>query len=596
MTDRSQDSWHLAQAVLAYLRPRWLETVLVVGLAALLEGVGILVLLPAAEVIFAGTTQMGAGEATGLTQKASQWLALQGADTTIEQLGALGTVFLSIVLLRALILQRRDVLLAELSEGFVDDRRKRLFRKLARAPWPLLKQHRRSHLLDTMTNNIGRLSYAMSFLTTGVITLALALALVATAFVVSTTLGLALVAILMLGTFAALLWSRRSHASGLRLTLANRDVMDESIRFLDGLKAAKATRAEEALARRYDRQVDETRAIQIAFIRQQGTLRNVVQILAATGAFAVLMVGYGLVGLGGAELLVMAAIILRLAPTLITAFNGIQSIAYALPAFSGLRELERQLGDGSAGRHCVRSATGSAEGMSGTLILDGVVVTPPGVPGAPLLQVGRIAIPPGSIVHVEGASGAGKSTLIELLAALQMPDRGDVRCGDVLLEDATQERWQANVSFAPQEAFLFDAPLRENLCWPNLSVSDDELWHALTRAQADDLVRSLPGGLDEPLLDGGARLSGGERQRLCLARAFLRPAYLLLLDEATSALDIDLERAVLQRLRLDRREGITVLAAHSRQAAAIADLTIRIESGRAQIANIAAFTDPVREG
>ena len=596
MTDRSQDSRHLAQAVLAHLRPRWLETVLIVGSAALLEGVGILVLLPAAEVIFAGSMQVGAGKTTGLTQKASQWLAGQGADTIIEQLAALGTVFLAIVLLRALILQRRDVLLAELSEGFVDDRRKRLFRKLARAPWPILKQHRRSHLLDTMTNNIGRLSYAMSFLTTGVITLALALALVGTAFVVSTTLGLVLVAILAVGTLAALLWSRRSHASGLRLTLANRNVMDESTRFLDGLKAAKATRAEEALARRYDRQVDETRAIQIAFTRQQGTLRNAVQILAAAGAFAVLMIGYGVVGLGGAELLVMAAIILRLAPTLITAFNGIQSIAYALPAFSALRELERQLSDENAALQPVPPVANSAATMSGTLTLDGVVVTPPGAPDTPLLWLDSIAIPPGSIVHVEGASGAGKSTLIELLAALQMPDRGHVRCGDVVLGVGTQERWQANVSFAPQEAFLFDAPLRENLCWPNLSAGDDELWDALVRAQADDLVRSLPSGLDEPLLDGGARLSGGERQRLCLARAFLRPAYLLLLDEATSALDIDLERAVLRRLREDRREGITVLAAHSRQAAAIADMTIRIEGGRAQIANIAAFTDPVREG
>lgn len=168
-------------------------------------------------------------------------------------------------------------------------------------------------------------------------------------------------------------------------------------------------------------------------------------------------------------------------------------------------------------------------------------------------------------------------------AGLHLPAKGSVRRGDFPLEAGQRRAWQAQVSFAPQEPFIFDGTVRENLLWPNLAAEDAALWHALDQAEATEIVSGLPARLDEELLDGGARLSGGERQRLCLARALVRPASLLVLDEARSAMDPELERRIIGRLRQDIGRRIVLMVSHSLNAVGFADLRIDVSKGQARI-------------
>jgi ATP-binding cassette subfamily C protein len=106
------------------------------------------------------------------------------------------------------------------------------------------------------------------------------------------------------------------------------------------------------------------------------------------------------------------------------------------------------------------------------------------------------------------------------------------------------------------------------------------MWHALTLAGADDLVRRMAQGLDTMVGERGALVSGGERQRLALARAVLRQPRLLVLDEATNALDVAGERDVIERLRAIVPRPTIVVIAHRPESIALCDRVLRFEAGR----------------
>lgn len=575
----------LVTALVDFARPRLPVTLFTVSLAAVLEGAGIVLLLPVAETIF---SQSQGAVQTGLTARLTAHLAEFGIETVLQQLAFFGLGFLLLVSLRAYVLMRRDVLLLELSRGFVDHERRKFFGMLAESEWPVIKRYRKADLLNSMTVNIGRLANAMHFIANGLVTSTIGLACLAAAFVVSWTLGGLLLAMTAAGLVLALLWSRRSRRSGQKLNRANRRVMDETTRFLDGLKAAKAARAEIELTNRFAESVAETRAINIAFVQQQARLRNAIQLPAAVVALMVLLVGFGVLGLSGGELLVMAAIILRLAPSLHSTLSGMQGIAHALPAFSAIRQLENEIASEHAALAIPRletSAQPPREWPAAPLQLDNVRVQVRNERGEKvnLVTAEHIHIAPGTLVHIGGPSGAGKSSLAELVAGLHLPASGTVGCGELFLTAETRRDWQARVAFAPQEPFLFDGTVRENLLWPNRQCEDAEIWQALDDAQASSIVRGLPLGLEEELLDGGARLSGGERQRLCLARTLLSPASLLILDEATSAMDPELERTIVATLKKHAAERIVLMVSHSRNALDLADMRIDVAEGVARV-------------
>ncbi|MGH3476262.1 MAG: ABC transporter ATP-binding protein [Nocardioidaceae bacterium] len=199
----------------------------------------------------------------------------------------------------------------------------------------------------------------------------------------------------------------------------------------------------------------------------------------------------------------------------------------------------------------------------------------------PVLDDLEFDVEPGRTVAVVGLTGSGKSTLASLLIRLVDPVKGSVELDERNARDLTHPALADAVSLVPQQAFLFDDSIRENVTL-GLPVDDDAVWEALRVAQADRFVGELPQGLDSQLGERGTTLSGGQRQRVALARALVRRPRLLILDDATSAVDPDVEARILHGLRSRTEGGETtvVVVAYRKATIALADEVLFLASGQ----------------
>jgi len=181
----------------------------------------------------------------------------------------------------------------------------------------------------------------------------------------------------------------------------------------------------------------------------------------------------------------------------------------------------------------------------------------------PALNRVSINVPYGASVGVVGPSGGGKSTLIDVVLGLLIPDSGQVTVDGV--DTATSLRaWQRNLGYVPQSPYLLDDTLRRNIAFGISDADIDEVAvaDAARSAQLNDLVASLPKGLDTEIGERGIRLSGGQRQRIAIARALYRRPSVLVFDEATSALDAQTEQEIASAIESFAGQKTIIIIAH----------------------------------
>ena len=202
-------------------------------------------------------------------------------------------------------------------------------------------------------------------------------------------------------------------------------------------------------------------------------------------------------------------------------------------------------------------------------------------PKKPVLEDISFRLEEGHALAVVGDSGAGKSTVARLLLRFYDPRAGEVLLGGVPVKLLEREKLYEALSYVPQDSFLFNGTLRENLVIGRPEASEAEIADVIRRACLESYVARLPHGVDTRVGERGLSLSGGERQRVAIARALLRHPRVMVLDEATSAMDVDLEAEILRELVGVR--GLTVVAiTHRPRMAELADQVLRLSEGRLQ--------------
>ena len=202
-------------------------------------------------------------------------------------------------------------------------------------------------------------------------------------------------------------------------------------------------------------------------------------------------------------------------------------------------------------------------------------------PGAeePVLSHITFSVRPGQTTAIVGSTGSGKSTLISLIPRFYDVTGGAIELDGVDIRDIERDDLWRQIGFVPQKAFLFSGTVASNLRYGKQNATDEELWRALSIAQAKDFVADMPDGLEAPIMQGGTNVSGGQRQRLAIARALVKDVGVFVFDDSFSALDFRTDSMLRAALRREVADATVFIVAQRISTIIHADQIIVLQQG-----------------
>ncbi|GAA4102046.1 ABC transporter ATP-binding protein [Actinomadura miaoliensis] len=344
-----------------------------------------------------------------------------------------------------------------------------------------------------------------------------------------------------------------------------------------GASVIRAYAAEDRTARRVDETVEEHRRAQT---RAQGLVALTFpssELVAAVATAAVVVAGT-LLGVGGdltaGELVAFLFLVTLFVSPMQTATEVLNEAQNAIAGWRRVLGVLDTVPD-------VADPGGEGEVLPRGPIevrFEDVEFAYPG--GPPVLHDVNVDIAPRSRVAVVGETGSGKTTFAKLLTRLMDPTSGRVLVDGVPLDRVRFSSLRERIVMVPQDGFLFDATLGDNIRYGRPDATDEEVLRALTELGLGDWLEGLPRGLDTPVGQRGESLSAGERQLVALARAYIADPDLLVLDEATSAVDPATEVRIQRALDGVTRGRTAISIAHRLSTAEAADEVLVFDAGR----------------
>ena len=442
-------------------------------------------------------------------------------------------------------------------EGFLRDLRLRVFRRLQAQSLAYYDRNKAGVLVSRMTADVESMGELIQW---GLLQFVASGILLVGSFAVAVTLSwqLTLVVLLVFPVLvaASVKFQRDSNVAYLRVRERvgqNLSTLQEGITAVRVIQAYAQEAAQVARFRRTNRALFDAH---VGSIRVSTWYFGLVELAGVLATALIVGLGGWLVHRGDVSIGTVVAFVLLVASLfepvqqLSQLYNSVQSAAAALRKLFAILDAEPEIDEAPGAIDL--PARGALEVRGATFAYAG---------GPPALIDVSITVADGERVALVGPTGAGKSTLAKLMARLYDPGEGSVSFGGVDLRHATLGSLRERIVVVPQEGFLFDGSIRDNVRIAHAEATDAEVAEAFARIGALEHFEDLPDGLDTQVHERGSRLSAGERQLVALARAALVDPAVLVLDEATSNLDPGTEAEVERALeRLMTGRSVVVVA------------------------------------
>ncbi len=342
-----------------------------------------------------------------------------------------------------------------------------------------------------------------------------------------------------------------------------------------GAQVIRAHAVEARTAERVDTAVEATRAAQVRAQTIAAATYSSGELTAAFANGAVVVVGV-LLGIDGdittgrlVGFLFLVTLFIQPVQVATELLNEAQNAVAGLRRVLGVLDTPTDVADPAQGRPLPPGPVG--------VVFDHVAFAYPG--GPEVVHDVDLAIAPRTRVAVVGETGSGKTTLAKLVTRLMDPTRGRVLLSGVPLDEVAFSSLRSRVVMVPQDGFLFDATVADNVRYGRADATDDEVEAAFLELGLGDWLAGLPDGVATAVGERGESLSVGERQLVAIARAYVADPDLLVLDEATSAVDPATEVRLQRALDALTRGRTTLAIAHRLSTAEGADEVLVVDKG-----------------
>ena len=517
------------------------------AIAGLLEGLGITAAAPLLASM--GVEGENVGPITVLTETI---MAVLGLDSSPIGFGLL---LLGLVFLATLFGLTQAWVAVRLQTNYVLSWQDDLMRSYQNSHWSFIRGQSTGDLVGSIVTETGRLggAYYQSVL---LITVGIHLIIYLT---IGFLLSPAICLIVLAGGITLFLIARpllrRASVFGARITKATLNLQTLLSDQFAAAKVIKAFDSGDTFHKDFHIEAKALRDATAANAFDMQIAKAINDFGSALLVVTVLLVGYMVLGVSAASMLVVLAIFIRIIPKISAAQQCLQTISQVLPAYSLVRQMHNQ-------------AIGEMEkGGKDKPILDEPVAVrfkelSVSYENEPILKDLDLEIEAGSFVALVGASGAGKTTLVDVLLGLVKTEEGAVEIDGIPLNELDLSHWRHSIGYMSQSVPVITGSIRDNIRFGRDYIDESAIEEAVEQASLKDFISNRSEGLGTLISAGGNEISGGELQRMGLARALAGKPKLLILDEVSSALDVESELAVMEEIKQFKGKMTIIAIAH----------------------------------
>lgn len=563
--------FYFLKQIHSYAGNKLYVNLLVMMFISLLDGLGILLLIPM--ISMSGIVNLD----TGNSPVSGIFSFFQDIPSSLG-LPIILAIYVLIVIGQNVMQRQITIQNNKIQQGFFRFLRIETYESLLHANWSLFIKHRKSDLINILTAEIARSSAGIYSFLQFMASLIFTFIQICLALWLSPNIT---VFVLLCGLFLLFFnrkFLKRSLALGSRNYTLGKEYLSGVTDQINGIKDIKSNTLEQSRMDWFRTITKGMQDEQIEYTNLKTTSQMYYKIASAVLIAGFIFIAVNMFNAQAGQLMLIIVIFSRLWPRVAGIQGSLEQIATMLPSFKAVKALQDECRNAKEFTLQENDELHPMRIDKGIECQDVSFCYHQNSPASYALKDISFIIPANKMTAIVGPSGAGKSTLIDILMGLNTPAKGQVFIDGNLLTKDNLLSLRSSISYVPQDPFLFNTTIRENMLIVKPEATEVQIWEALEFAAAD-FVKKLPKGLDTLIGDRGIRLSGGERQRIVLARAILRKPSVLVLDEATSALDTENESKVQEAI--DRLKGkmTIIVIAHRLSTIRNAEQVIVLEEG-----------------